>query len=416
MKIDFKKRKIQAVTVVMVVFLGYIGWEAYRRTKAAAGDQPQSQRAVTVAVEIGPVVTGSITDVGQFSGTLIPKSSFTVVPKISGRLKRLLIDIGDTVTRGQLVAVLEDEEYQQDVLQAEADLRVARANLEEAASTLEMARKDLERARALQEKGIQSQSELDAIASRFDAQRARHKVSTALIANRESALASARVRLSYTRIKASWEMGSEVRFVGERFVSEGAMLSPNTQILSIIELRPITAVVFVTDRDYFRLGVDQPATVTSSAFGGESFAGRVARIAPLLQESSREARVEIEIQNEKELLKPGMFINTRIEFSRRESAVIVPVRSLVNRTGQQGIFQVDLENKKAVFLPVKVGIIEGERAEILEPVSLSGYVVTLGHHLLEDGTALILPQGAPRSAGTVPAAAASTPAKTVSTK
>ncbi len=416
MKIDFRKRKVQVFTVVMTVFLGYVGWEAYRRAKAAAGDQPQGQRAVSVAVEIGPVVTGSITDVGQFSGTLIPKSSFTVVPKISGRLKRLLIDIGDTVSRGQLVAVLEDEEYQQEVLQAEADLRVARANLEEAASTLEMARKDLERAKALQEKGIQSQSELDAVASRYDSQRARHKVSTALISNRESALASARVRLSYTRIKASWEMGSDVRFVGERFVHEGAMLSPNTQILSIIELQPITAVIFVTDRDYFRLGVDQQATVTSSAFSGDAFAGRVARIAPILQEASREARVEIEILNEKALLKPGMFINTRIEFARRESATIVPVRSLVNRAGQQGVFQVDLENKKAVFLPVKAGIIEGERAEILEPASLSGYVVTLGHHLLEDGTALILPQGAPQAAGTAPAATASTPAKTDSAK
>ncbi len=412
MKIDFKKRRTQVVAVVMAVFLGYVGWEAYRRAKAAASDQPQTQRAVSVAVEIGPVVTGSITDVGQFSGTLIPKSSFTVVPKISGRLKRLLIDIGDTVSRGQLVAVLEDEEYQQEVLQAEADLRVARANLEEAASTLEMARKDLERAKALQEKGIQSQSELDAVASRYDSQRARHKVSTALISNRESALASARVRLSYTRIKASWEMGSDVRFVGERFVHEGAMLSPNTQIVSIIELQPITAVIFVTDRDYFRLGVDQQATVTSSAFSGDSFAGRVARIAPLLQEASREARVEIEILNEKALLKPGMFINTRIEFARRESATIVPVRSLVNRAGQQGVFQVDLENKQAVFLPVKAGIIEGERAEILEPVSLSGYVVTLGHHLLEDGTALILPLGAPQASGTAPAATASTPAKT----
>ncbi len=149
---------------------------------------------------------------------------------------------------------------------------------------------------------------------------ARHKVAAAQLANREAALATARVRLSYTRIKASWEMGSDVRYVGERFVSEGAMLSPNTPILSIIELQPITAVIFVTDRDYFRLGTGQPATVTSSAFGGEPFAGRVARIAPLLLESSREARVEIEIQNEKRLLKPGMFINTRIEFARREAA------------------------------------------------------------------------------------------------
>ncbi len=84
MKIDFKKRRIQVVAVVMAVFLGYIGWEAYRRAKAAAGDQPQGQRAVSVAVEIGPVVTGSITDVGQFSGTLIPKSSSPSSPRSRG--------------------------------------------------------------------------------------------------------------------------------------------------------------------------------------------------------------------------------------------------------------------------------------------------------------------------------------------
>jgi len=412
MKIDFRKRKVQIVAAVLAVSLGYIGWEVYRRATAGEGNQSPGQRAVSVAVEIGPVEKGPIRDVGQFSGTLIPKSSFTVVPKISGRLKRLLIDIGDTVRRDQLVAVLEDEEYQQELLQSEADLRVARANLEEAASTLEMARKELERAKVLQEKGIQSQSQLDAVVSQHEAQAARHKVAAAQLANREAALATARVRLSYTRIKSSWEMGSDVRYVGERFVSEGAMLSPNTPILSIIELQPITAVIFVTDRDYFRLGTGQPATVTSSAFGGESFAGRVARIAPLLQESSREARVEIEIQNEKGLLKPGMFINTRIEFARRDAATIVPVRSLVNRDGRQGVFAADLENKKAVFVPVKAGITEGERAEILEPASLSGYVVTLGHHLLEDGTALILPQSPPRAAG----AAAASPPKTDSKK
>jgi len=415
MKIDFRKRKVQIVAAVLAVSLGYFGWEVYRRATAGEGNQSPGQRAVSVAVEIGPVEKGPIRDVGQFSGTLIPKSSFTVVPKISGRLKRLLIDIGDTVRRDQLVAVLEDEEYQQELLQSEADLRVARANLEEAASTLEMARKELERAKVLEEKGIQSQSQLDAVVSQHEAQAARHKVAAAQVANREAALATAKVRLSYTRIKASWEMGSEIRFVGERFVDEGAMLSPNTPILSIIELRPITAVIYVTDKDYFRLKPDQKTTVTSSAFSGEAFDGRVARIAPLLQESSREARVEIEIQNQQELLKPGMFINTRIEFARREAATIVPVRALVNRGGRQGVFLADLEKKKAVFLPVKVGIIEAERAEILEPQPLSGFVVTLGHHLLEDGTALILPQGAPQPAGAAPAAAPN-PQKTNSAK
>ncbi|MEW5902487.1 MAG: efflux RND transporter periplasmic adaptor subunit, partial [Acidobacteriota bacterium] len=229
---------------------------------------------------------------------------------------------------------------------------------------------------------------------------ARHKVAIAQLANREAALETARVRLSYTRIKASWEKGSDIRYVGERFVDEGAMLSPNTSILSIIELQPITAVIYVTDKDYFRLKTEQKAAVTSSAFAGESFGGRVTRIAPLLKETSRQARVEIEIQNPQGLLKPGMFINTQIEFARREEATVVPASALVNRDGRQGLFLAEIENKKARFQPVRVGIIESERAEILEPISLTGYVVTLGHHLLEDGTTIILPQQAPPSSGT----------------
>lgn len=348
-----------------------------------------------MAVEIAPVQRGSIKDVGQFSGTLIPKSHFTVAPKISGRLKQLLVDIGDPVRRDQLVAVLEGEEYQQQVIQAEADLHVARANLEEAKSSLELARRDLERARTLHQKGIQSDSQLDAVLAQYDAQEARHKVAAAQLANKEAALEASRVRLSYTRIRASWEKGSDIRYVGERFVDEGAMLSPNTPIVSIIDLQPLTAVIHVTDRDYFRLIPEQKATITSSAFLGKTFNGQVVRIAPLLKETSRQARVEIEIQNPERLLKPGMFITTQIEFVRHEETTVIPFRALVNRNGQRGIFLADIENKKAHFKPVKVGIVEGEWAEILEPSQISGYVVTLGHHLLEDGTNIILPQNAP---------------------
>ncbi|HCS47703.1 MAG TPA: efflux RND transporter periplasmic adaptor subunit [Candidatus Aminicenantes bacterium] len=407
MKIKFGQRKTQVIAAVLVIFLGYLGWEIYRRGFAGKEGQATGQRGISVAVEIAPVEKGTVRDVGQFSGTLIPKSSFLVAPKISGRLKQLLIDIGDRVSRDQLVAVIEDEEYQQQLLQAEADLRVTRANLEEAESSLELANKDLERAKTLHQKGIQSDSQLDAAVSQHDAQEARRKVALAQLANREAALETARVRLSYSRIKASWEKGNEVRYVGERFVDEGAMLSPNTPIISIIELQPITAVIYVTDKAYFRLKTEQTASVTSSAFPGDPFSGRVARIAPLLKETTREARVEIEIQNPRGLLRPGLFINTQVEFGRREEATVVPVKALVNRDGRQGIFLADIENKKARFQPVTVGIVEGERAEVLEPRLLSGYVVTLGHHLLEDGTTIILPQTAPAS----PAAEAGTAQK-----
>ncbi|HMA54981.1 MAG TPA: efflux RND transporter periplasmic adaptor subunit [Acidobacteriota bacterium] len=399
-------RKARPYTIVALLFLVFLAWQIIARL--VVGGPASGPRGAAVAVEIGAVEKGGIRDIGTFSGTLIPKSYFTVVPKISGRIKELYVDIGDKLTRGQLVALLEDEEYQQQVLQAEADLGVAKANLEEAASTQELAKKDLERARTLRQKGILSEAELEAAVAAFGTRDARYKVTVAQLANQQAALETAKVRLSYTRIRAAWETDAGVRYVGERFVNSGAMLSSNTAILSVIELQPITAVIFVTEKDYFRLKPEQPVVLTGGAFAGREFAGRVARIAPLLKETSREARVEVEVDNPDGVLKPGMFVNARIEFSSKADATIVPMSAVVTRAGRQGVFLADLTAKKAAFLPVTVGIVQGERAEILEPAQLAGYVVTLGHHLLEDGTSIILPAGAP---GAAPSPAAAAPKK-----
>ena len=358
----------------------------------ASKSQDAGQRTGTVAVEIAPIATGPIRDVGLFSGTLIPKSQFVIAPKVSGKLKKLYVDIGDLLQNGQVVAQLDDEEYQQQVIQADADLNVAKANLEEARTSVELARRDLERAESLHKKKIMSDSQMDAAKSQFNAQEARFKVAAAQVSNRESALEGARVRLSYTRITASWEKGSGGRTVGERFVHEGALLSPNSQIISVIELQPITAVINATEKEYFRIRAGQDVAITTTAFPGRTFEGMVTRIAPLLQETSRQARVEIDIRNEDSSLKPGLFVNAGIEFARRDKAVLVPFSALVQRGNQSGVFLADMENRKASFRPVRVGIVEGENAEVLEPADLSGYAIVLGQHLLQDGMSIILPE------------------------
>ena len=393
-------KKARPFTIVAFLFLVFLAWQIIARLPR--GGPQGGPRGAAVAVDIVPVERGAIRDIGTFSGTLIPKSYFTVVPKISGRIKELFVDIGDRLTRGQLVALLEDEEYQQQVIQAEADLGVAKANLEEAASAQELAKKEFERAKALHAKGILSDAEIEAAQTAFATRDARRKVTLAQLANQQAALETAKVRLSYTRIRAAWETGGDARFVGERFVNPGAMLSSNTAILSVIELHPITAVIHVTEKDYFRLKTEQPVLLSSGAFPGKDFQGRVARVAPLLKETSREARVEIEVDNADSALKPGMFVNARIEFANKADATIVPTSALVNRGALQGLFLADLENKKAVFQPATVGIIEGDRAEIVEPAQLTGHVITLGHHLLENGTALILPESAPEAGGPAP--------------
>jgi RND family efflux transporter MFP subunit len=382
------KTKILLVFGLITVLIA--GWFVVKSLTGAS--QGTGAPAGTVAVEIAPIVEGPIVDLGLFSGTIIPKSQFVIAPKVSGKLKKLYVDIGDRLRNGDLVAQLEDEEYQQQVIQAEADLNVARANLEEARSAVELARKDLERSESLHKKGIQSDAQLDSARAQFSALESRSKVTEAQVSNREAALEAARVRLSYTRIQASWEKSAGVRYVGERFVHEGALLSPNSQIISVIELQPVTAVIFATDKEYFRIQPGQDVAVSSTAFPDQAFHGRVTRLAPLLQETSRQARVEIDIENESNTLKPGMFVNAQIEFGRREKARLVPFSSLVVRGGQDGVFVADVENKKAFFKPVKVGIVQGEIAEVLEPADLSGYAVVLGQHLLQDGMNIILPQ------------------------
>jgi RND family efflux transporter MFP subunit len=373
-----------------LVVLAAVAWLAVKSSTGTS--QEAGQRMGTVAVEVAPIVEGPIRDLGLFSGTLVPKSQFVVAPKVSGKLEKLYVDIGDRLTNGQLVAQIEDEEYQQQVIQAEADLSVAKATLEESRSAVELAKRDLERTESLYKKKIMSDSQMDAARAQFNAQEAKFKVAAAQVSNRESALEAARVRLSYTRITAAWDKGSNVRYVGERFVFEGALLSPNSQIISVIELQPITAVIYATEKEYFRIQPGQEVAVTSSAFPDREFQGTVTRVAPLLQEASRQARVEIDINNEDRTLKPGMFVNAAIEFAHRDKAILVPYSSLVQRDNQSGVFIADTENKKAYFKPVKVGIIEGETAEVLDPADLSGYAVVLGQHLLQDGMSIILPE------------------------
>jgi RND family efflux transporter MFP subunit len=222
-------------------------------------------------------------------------------------------------------------------------------------------------------------------------------VAEAQLANRQAALESSRVRLSYTQIKTSWDKGGSVRYVGERFADEGAMLTVNNPILTIIQLQPILAVIHVTDRDYFRLKIGQPAWISGSAFPGQDFNGHIVRIAPMLQEASRQARVEIEVENPEKLLKPGMFINVQIEFARRTGITVVPYNALAKRNDRQGIFLVDRVAKLARFIPVETGIVEGGRVEIVSPKNLSGYVVNLGHYLLETEGRIILSAPEPGS-------------------
>lgn len=380
------------LSAVLVLF----GWQVLYKTLTTPDETIQRPAQRPVAVEVAPVRQAAIEDVGVFSGSLLPASRFVLAPKIAGRLEQILVNIGDPVEPGQLVATLDDEEYRQQVSQAAAELEVARANLEEVRGTLERSRREYERTMALRKQRIASESQLDAAESDYLALQARLRLAKAQVEQREAALRIAEVRLRYTRIRVP-ESNGGVRVVGERFVDEGALLAPNTPIVSVLDITRLNAVVHVIERDYAKIRPGLSATITTDAFPGQSFTGRVARIAPLLREQSRQARVEIEIINEGMRLKPGMFVRAQLQFEVLDNATVVPVSALVTRNGTQGVFLVDRQERIARFVPVTIGINTGHRAQVLAP-PLTGEVVTLGIHFMVDGALVILPEDHEHSA------------------
>jgi len=382
------KRKFLILGLLIVGAL--FTWLVYHRI-ITGSKKGQERTGAVVAVELGAVRRGTVRDVGLFTGSLLPKSQFVVAPKVNGWLKKLLVDVGDTVERDQVIAILDDGEYTQEIEQARAELEVAKANMDNHTSDLAIAEREFKRAKTLREKQIASESELDEAEAEFNASEARLKVSQALVMQREAALKTAQLRLSYTKIQAWWEEADDLRVVGERFVDEGALLKENEPIVSILENSILTGVIYVIERDYPKINIAQKAMITTDAYPGKTFTGEVIRIAPMLKESSRQARVEVEIPNPDGLLKPGMFIRAQIEFARHDDVTIIPAVALVERNSQDGIFLADLDALKVRFIPVTVGVVNTNEAEIIQP-QLSGNVVTMGHHLLEDGSAITLPE------------------------
>ncbi len=378
------------LVVLLLAAFAWVGLEAGDRLR----DRPGSSRRPTaprpVPVEVAPVEHGPIALKRTFSGELEALAEFVVAPKVSGRVERVFVNIADEVKRGQVVAELDNGEYVQAVAQARAELAVARANLSEVESALENAGKEFERTESLLKRGIASESEYDASRQEKLVMQARKQVASAQVAKARASLETARIRLGYTRVMAGWTGGDEDRVVAERYVDEGQTVAANAPLLSIVELHPIVGIFFVTERDYARLRPGQPVSLTTEAYPDEAHDGVIVRIAPVFRNATRQARVEIRIDNPSRRLKPGMFMRATVVLAEVPEATIVPEQALTLRNDRSGVFIVREDGRSVAWREVKVGILEEDRIQV-EGEGLTGRVVTLGQQLLDHGSPITLP-------------------------
>ncbi|MBM9605583.1 efflux RND transporter periplasmic adaptor subunit [Desulfopila inferna] len=343
-----------------------------------------------IPVEVAAITHDSIQLRRTFSGALEPRAEFVVAPKVGGRLERLSVNLADFVGRGQVVAELENDEYIQAVALARADLAVAQANLSEARSEAEIAGRELERVETLRKRGVASETQLDSAKAAHLAKRAKREVAEANVTRAESQVATANIRLGYTRITAGWSGGADRRVVAERFVDEGATVSANTPLLRIVEIDPIIGVIFVTEHDYARMQPGLGVSLVTDAYPGEKFSGTIERIAPVFKEATRQARVELVVDNDQLRLKPGMFIRATVVLEQIAEATLVPEEALAKRDDRSGIFLVSEDGRSVSWKPVDTGIREGDAVQIVGD-QLTGRVVTLGQQLLNDGSQITIP-------------------------
>ncbi|MDX9894947.1 MAG: efflux RND transporter periplasmic adaptor subunit [Desulfofustis sp.] len=374
-------KKIVIFIVLAIAVVAAMLWTRHEKQGGLPG--PLREQAV-VGIQAGTVERRNLADVRVFSGTLSAEKQYDAAFKVSGRIREIAVHLGDCLERGALIARLDSEEYEQQLAQARAELDVAEAALAEAQSSLVAAERDYQRALKLRDQKVASAAELESAETEQLARQAGVNLAQAQIKQRQAALRAAEVRLSYTTLTADWHNGPETacRFVAGRHVDEGATVAANAPVVTLVDQSLHKAEINVAERDYALLQTDQQARITVDAVPDRSFAGTVVRLAPVFEETSRQARVEIAVDNPDYLLKAGMFARVYIELSRADQAVAAPITAVIRRLGTTGVFVV--EEGVARFVEVNPGI-EHDGWVQVDGLEVGQQVVTLGHHLLSDG-------------------------------
>lgn len=282
-----------------------------------------------------------------------------------GFVRKLTVDKGDKVKKGQLLVQIDCPELHEKRRQALQAIRGAKALFENAKVTLK-------RLEAMRKKQFVSQLETDNAQAVHDTTQARLK-------NDEARLTEADNMLAYCTIRAPFS--GEVAM---RFADVGEQVRPGGRALLLIMRRDAMRVqVSVPEREavYIREGL--PAELTVQGLPGESFFGKVTRFNRTVDPSTRTMHVEIEIPNPSGVLKPNMFGRVQLTVSQFPRAMILPATAVL--ATEAGTYAYVVRGGKATRVTVKVGHDAGDEVQILEGLSPRDQVIVVGRDLITEG-------------------------------
>jgi RND family efflux transporter MFP subunit len=410
------------------VFLGALGLAALVAVggcgKSDAQGPPAAQRKPGNPAEIKPIAINvaraearEVQRSVETIGSLLALEEVAVKTEQPGTVAKLFADLGDRVTKGQVLAEYDAREFQLAVAQAEADLLSTRqalgraqANLQASDAALrraydnldaleaevarrksqvEWAKSELDRSLELYKKEFIAAREVDnarnlhnvaaaemAVAvnarsqhpdqvriaqAQVESDRAALRVAEAEVARREAALGIAQKRLSDTTVRA-WISGS----IAKRHISAGEYVKENTPVFTVVALDPLKYTGTVPERYVPELRVGQMLQLAVEAYPGQTFPGQVTRLAPAVDVQTRTLSLEGRVGNADGRLRPGFFAKGTVLTRKESSVAFVPGDAVVSFVGITKVFVV--ADGKVQERAVKPGARQAGAVEIIEGV------------------------------------------------
>ncbi len=329
------------------------------------------------------------------SGYVVAQRRADVGTKVTGQLVSLLVEEGDSVKEGQVLARLESEEAAAVVREARSNLTLAEARLREAGATLENAQRDFMRMENLAESGAVSRSEYDAARTTYLAARASHQAAQAAADAGRAALERARVSLSYTEITAPFDavVLTKNADVGDIITSLGAAAQAKGSVVSIADLSSLKVEADVSESNIGMVSVGQPCDITLEALPQKRFRGVVDSIVPTVDRAQATVLVKVSFVNPGQGILPEMsarvgFLSQPLGPDGWRPRDMVSSRAIVR--SEEGNFVFLVKGERAEKTPVQTGERFGDMVSVLRGVRTGDMVIEAPPEDLSDGERITL--------------------------
>ncbi|HEX2168109.1 MAG TPA: efflux RND transporter periplasmic adaptor subunit [Longimicrobiales bacterium] len=370
-----KRIDAAALTFAIALALAACGGEAEPAQTAQMG--PGAER--TPVVEIHEVARGSIARQVTVTGTVDPLRLIGVNAQLPGALTAVNVQEGDMVRAGAVLARVDDRDISSQLAAAEASFEVAEAAYE--------------RARQLRERRVITLPEYERDRTAYAAAKAQ--------------VEQLRTRLGYTTVNAP-----ATGVITEKLVETGDVVGNQTRLFTIADVSQLVVRLGVSELDVVQLAAGDPVAVTLDALPNRQLAGRIRRIFPMGDPTTRLVPVEVVLDPQSaQAARPGFLARITFDLTTSNNVLLVPVSAVLGGQGSQAVFVV--ENNTAIRRTVSTGLTSEGRVEVVSGLSDGEHVVITGHNELRDGMTVRAvggPAEVPTQSSTGSPAAAEAPA------